>query len=104
MFKKLLRSAVAGAALMSAFGSFSAMAAIGDDTWHTARIKQIYPQANGAFVLILDSDHANCNSPSTPDNYHVYPNYNGMTVDGAEKIYSAALLAASLNKPVQNLL
>ena len=87
--------------VVTIFSSFPSIAKIGDNTWHTARIKQIYPQASGAFVLILDSDHANCNSQSSPDYYYVSPNMNGMTVEGSNKLFSVAMLAASLNKPIQ---
>ena len=79
--------------------SFSGFAAA--NIWHVnAKIKSVYPESNGNFVLIFNQDHGDCLSTVNPDFYRVSVGQNSMTVEGAEKIFAAALSAASTGTPV----
>lgn len=78
------------------FISFNAHAGL----WHTAKIKNVYPQADGNFVLILYADHSSCTNANSPDYYYVSVGQNGVTQEGANKMYAAALAAAISGKSV----
>lgn len=69
------------------------------ESWHISTIKSIYPQPNGAFVLTFDTDAADCANSS---HYHyVWVSQNGMTDEGAKKMYAAAMMAMAMDKTVQ---
>jgi hypothetical protein len=70
------------------------------DVWHTATIKFIYPQGDGSFVLIFNSDAASCTSVSNPDYYTVRANTNGVTAEGLKLMYAAALMAKASDREV----
>jgi hypothetical protein len=85
------------AAVMTASAMPDANAA---EAWHTSKIKMLYPLGEGSFVLILEADSASCLSRGNPKYYYVTPGQNGVTAEGARKIYAAALLAHSQYLPV----
>lgn len=62
------------------------------DVWHTAPLRAIYPMADGSFALLFANDSPACSSAS-PKYHWVTIGQNGMTEDGAKKIYAAAMLA-----------
>lgn len=69
--------------------------------WHTGvKIKMVYPLSGGDFVLTFDQDNPSCTSDSSPDYYRVSVGQNGVTAEGADKMYAAALTAASSGKTV----
>lgn len=70
------------------------------ETWHTSTIKYVYPLASGGFVLIFDTDAAACTNPNVGKYHYVTPNQNGLTEEGATKMYAAALLALATDKTV----
>ena len=70
------------------------------EVWHTSTIRNIYPQADGNFVLQFTLDSESCTNASNPKNYYVSVGQNSMTSDGAWKIYAAAMLAMVRNKTV----
>lgn len=71
------------------------------EIWHTSTIKMLYPVADGSFVLIFDVNAPACTNTNT-DKYHsVTPSQNAMTVEGAKKIYAAAMMAMATEKSVQ---
>jgi hypothetical protein len=65
---------------------------------HTAPIKWIHSQADGSFVLTLTTDSATC--LGSPKQYYVVAGQNGMTAEGAKRVFAAAMLALSLNKSI----
>ncbi len=69
--------------------------------WHTSTVKAVYPLANGSFVLSFNTDSPSCSNSTSPKYYYVTVQENGMTQEGAEKIYSAALAAGMGGKEVQ---
>jgi hypothetical protein len=82
---------------LAAFSSASLAA----EVWHTSTLKYVYALADGAFVLIFDVSAPSCTSPATDKYFNVAPTQNGMTVEGAKKIYSAALMAMATDKALQ---
>ncbi len=91
-------------AQMLAIGIFLAAlssAALATETWHTSTIKYVYPLADGTYVLIFDTNAPTCTSTTTDKYHYVIPSQNGMTDEGAKKIYAAALLALATDKAVQ---
>ncbi len=71
------------------------------EVWHTSTIKTVYPLASGGFVLIFNADSPACPHPNAVGKYHyVVPSQNDMTVEGAKKLYAAALLALAMDRAV----
>ena len=68
------------------------------EQYFSSTVKQIYPLASGDFVLLFDTESPNCTSASSPKYYYVQVGQNNMTIEGSKKIYSAAMLAYSMNK------
>lgn len=71
------------------------------ETWHTSTIKYLYPLADGTFVLVFDVNAPACTNTNTNKYHYVIPSQNGMTDEGARKIYAAALMAMATDKAVQ---
>lgn len=93
---KIAQTVFAGICL-AAFSS----ASLAVDTWHTSTLKYVYALADGGFVLIFDTSAPSCTSTATDKYFHVIPTQNGMTVEGAKKIYAAALMAMATDKAMQ---
>jgi hypothetical protein len=75
--------------------------ALGIEVNFTSIVKWVYPLSDGSFVLTFNTtDLTVCPGTVVPDYYHVITGQNGITVEGSKKIYSAAMLAFSLSKPV----
>ena len=70
------------------------------DAWHSSKIKQLYPQADGNFILILETDSTQCSSASNPDDYSVWVGQNGMTQEGSKKTFAAASIAFAMGKTI----
>jgi hypothetical protein len=70
--------------------SVSARAA---EQWKGGTLKTVYPLASGDFVLIFDADAPECPAPGPGKYMYVIFGSNGLTAEGAKKIYSAALTA-----------
>lgn len=69
-------------------------------TWHTAEIKRVYTLSNGDYILQFKSDSSACTSAETTDYYRISVGQNGVTQEGADKMYSAALSAGVAGKMV----
>jgi hypothetical protein len=65
-----------------------ALTANAGESWHTSTIKKVYPQANGTFVLIFDNNAVDCPNTNLDKYHYVSPTQNGMTDEGAKKIYA----------------
>lgn len=71
------------------------------ESWHTSTIRWIYPQASGDFIVVFDTNAPDCPNTNTSNKYHyVVVNQNGMTEEGAKKIYAAAMMALAMDKTV----
>ena len=79
--------------------AFSSVASAGE-SWQSGPLSVIYPFADGNFALMFSTDNSACTSVENPKRYHVIVGANGMTVEGAKKIYATAMAAMSLNKPL----
>lgn len=66
------------------------------DKWHSENIKMIYPLANGSFVLTFASFPADCTNGSKY--FYTEVGQRNMTIEGASKIYSLAMMAMSTGK------
>lgn len=71
------------------------------DIWHTSTVRQIYPLADGSFVLIFNQDSPSCLDANNPNYHYVTVGQNGMTLEGAKKVYAIAMLAFSMGKQLQ---
>jgi hypothetical protein len=81
-------------------GLLAAVNGFATERYHTSTVKWVNPLANGDFVVGFDTDSALCTSVSTPKYFHVFVGQNGVTAQGATKMYAAALLALSSRQPV----
>jgi hypothetical protein len=94
-----MRTLVLAAAAAATSGY--AIVAPAAESWHTSTLKMVYPLADGGFVLIFDTDAPSCPGAG-PNKYHyASPPQNGLTDEGAKKMYAAALTALAADKTVQ---
>jgi hypothetical protein len=93
---KIAQTMIAGICL-AAFSNTS----VAVETWHTSTLKYVYALADGGFVLIFNVSAPSCTSTASDKYFHVIPSQNGMTVEGAKKIYGAALMAMATDKAMQ---
>jgi hypothetical protein len=74
---------------------------LGAESWHTSRVKYVYPLADGSVVLVFVNSAVAC-SASGPDKYHYLSvGENGVTADGFDRIYAAALAGAAGGQVLQ---
>ncbi|MET1256384.1 hypothetical protein [Aliikangiella maris] len=66
------------------------------DKWHTDTIKMIYPLADGGFVLTFATFPTECTNGSKY--FYTEIGQRSMTIEGANKIYSLAMMAMSTGK------
>lgn len=72
--------------------------AIAQSKWFGGTIKRVYPLANGDFILIFNNDNPSC---TNQNKYHyTRVGKNGVTKEGIQFLYSAALAAAASGKKV----
>ena len=82
-------------AMLTLLVSFGSMAG----TWHSDKINRIYPLANGNFILTFVTHPEACTNNSKY--FYVQVGANAMSQEGAEKIYSLALTAATTGQSVR---
>src|SRR5262245_32884635 len=70
------------------------------EQYHTSTLQWIYPVSTGDFVLGFETSSSACTNPQSPKYMYVTVGQNGVTVEGAKKIYAAALVAFALGKSV----
>jgi hypothetical protein len=70
------------------------------EAWHTSTVRQVYPLAEGAFVLTFATESASCTSASSPKYYYVAAGQNGVTADGLRNMLAVALTAFAMGRPV----
>lgn len=93
MANNAIRTTIVIALMLIGSGSYA------EEQWLTSKLTRVYPLSNGNYVITVATDHIACTSTSDPDYYYVTIGKNGMTAEGSQKIYSAALaaLAAGLD-------
>ena len=79
---------------------FMSSQALSASAWHKSRIKMIYPQAHGGFILTFEVNDPQCSNGSTPKYHYVDVGQNGVTEKGIDKLFSTALAAAASGKPI----
>lgn len=68
---------------------------------HDSTIKSIYTTASGRFLLMFNEDSEFCKNGNTPfKHYNVNVSKFDVTEKGADRIYSAALMALTTGKKV----
>lgn len=92
---KIAQALIAGICLIAlSCASFAA------EVRHTSTIKSVYPQANGTFVIVFDTNALTCTNTAAGKYHSVAPLHNGMTDEGTKKLYAAALMALATDKAV----
>jgi hypothetical protein len=71
------------------------------ESWGSSTVKWLYPQADGSFVLVLNTNPPGCTAIGLDKYLYVMPSQNGMTVEGAKKVYAAAMMAMATDMTVQ---
>ncbi len=72
--------------------------AFSEHTWHSSKIKRIYPLANGSFIITFANPSSHC---SRSDNYHyISTDAGGVTQEGINSMLSVVLSAAAMGKVV----
>lgn len=71
-----------------------------ENTWHTSKVKKIYPLGNGDIVLKFFDNHLKCNNNDTPGAFYLSVNQNKVTSDGFKNMLSVVLTAAATSKEV----
>ena len=92
--KKLL------AFLVIFFSAVAPISARANDVWHSSNIEKIYPQGDGSFVLTFITDAPACSNVNQPKYHYIRAGYNNVDQEGVDKMYSAALTAATLGKKI----
>jgi hypothetical protein len=70
------------------------------ETWHTARIKDVYPLGNGSLVLIFVVDAAGCTGAGPGKYHYISAGQAGVNTDGVRLMAATALMAFASDKPV----
>jgi hypothetical protein len=81
---------------LSVFFIFIISLNVSADKWHSDNITMIYPQANGSFVLTFTAPPTDCTNGSKY--FYTEIGQRNMTIEGANKIYSLAMMAISMGK------
>src|SRR5689334_3963288 len=68
------------------------------ERYHVSTVKFVYPLGTGEFIIGFDVDTAQCSSDQTPKYMYVAAGQNGVTAEGAPKIYAAVLTAFAMGK------
>ena len=87
-------------ALCSVLLFLACQVASATDRAHVSTIQQVYPQADGSFVLAFYTDNANCTNASSPKYYYVTAGQNGVNADGVKLMFASALAAAAQQRTV----
>ncbi len=88
---------IAGFLLVAIF-MFGPRAGSAIERFHASTLKFVYPLGAGDFVLGFDTDSVQCPASGLPKYMYVAVGQNGVTADGAKKMFAAALMAFALGK------
>jgi hypothetical protein len=89
---------IAAAGVLATAAAAAVVPAGATERWHTSTLQWVYPLASGDFVIGFDADNSYCTSTNTPKYMYVAVGQNGVTAEGAKKIFAAALTALALGK------
>lgn len=80
-----------------------AIGSIGEaaEAWHSPTVRQVYPQADGSFVLVFNSDGSACPNGSSPKYHYVVVGQNGVTAEDIKSLLAVSLSAAAQGKTIQ---
>ena len=74
--------------------------AMATDQWAAGTVKNVYPMADGSFVITLSTSPATCPGAQNPNYLWVVVGQNGVTADGLKAMLATALTAAATEKPI----
>lgn len=66
------------------------------DMWYSGKLKMVYPLASGSFVLTFQTSPPECTNSS--HYFYTEVGQRSVTIEGSNKMYSLALVAASGDK------
>jgi len=67
---------------------------------HGSSVQYVYMQANGTFVIGFNSSDSYCGNINNPKYYYAAVGQNGVTAEGINKMYAAALTALVAKKTI----
>ncbi|AWF83392.1 response regulator receiver protein [Microbulbifer sp. A4B17] len=75
--------------------------AVAEEVWFTSTVTWIYPHGDGHFVITFADDSPSCTSGINPKYHRVKVGENGVTKEGLNLMFSAALAGAAAGKEVR---
>ncbi|WP_251359708.1 hypothetical protein [Kangiella sp. TOML190] len=69
-------------------------------TWHSSKIKRVYPLANGDIVITFQEQSSACTNGNSPKYHYLAVAQNGVTAEGLNNMLSVVLTAATTQKAV----
>jgi hypothetical protein len=70
------------------------------ETWHTSRIENIYPLADGGVVVIFVEDAPACTGGSSDKYHHIRAGEFGVTTEGVRNMLATLLFALASDRRV----
>ena len=89
-YLRIISIATATVAMLIGTSAFAA-----DGVWHSSKIKNVYPHANGSVVLIFHDQAPTCTNANNPNYHYLAVGLNGVTQEGLNAMYAASLMAMS---------
>jgi hypothetical protein len=80
-------------AILVAVAGTSVLPSYAAEQTKISMISDVYPMANGSFVISLADEPTHCTSGSTPKRLTIKMRENNMTAEGARQMFAAALTA-----------
>ena len=74
--------------------------AMATDQWAAGTIRNVYPMADGNFVITLNTSPSTCPGSQNPKYLWVVVGQNGVTAEGVKAMLATALTAAATEKPI----
>ncbi|WHI47977.1 response regulator receiver protein [Microbulbifer sp. JMSA004] len=75
--------------------------AVADEIWFTSTITRVYPHGDGRFVITFADDSTSCTNGVDPKYHWVKVGEKGVTEEGLNLMFGAALAGAAAGKQVR---
>ncbi|AWF80685.1 response regulator receiver protein [Microbulbifer sp. A4B17] len=72
-----------------------------EEVWFTSTVTRVYPHGDGRFVITFADDSASCTNGVDPKYHWVKVGENGVTEEGLNLMFAAALAGAAAGKEVR---
>ena len=96
-----MRQEILNAVIVPLFAATCALgpnASLATERGHASTLNFVYPLGTGDFILAFDNDSAQCTALGPPKYMYVSVGQNGVTAEGAKKMFATAMLAFALRK------